>query len=257
MNFGTQSVFDYVRNMVTDPNCAEEYPVLYFVIRKDCMELLSTTNLPQEDKEDIVQEVQMSVFSGLVDYVEVYASKAPAQRNAYLQTILLRRRNELLRSRYKRKHVSSYDVEDFPVELCGVQDDMFDRLSDRNELTNAFTLICSMKLPAEQIIAYLLGRCTALTGKNSKPALVAQQLAGMTLHEAARYTFDRLQEEFPFPMDRVVFAPLLEKLAETTGQGNYGDGIFLLTPRKISNANSYIAEYLRKHQDRIIGGNSL
>ena len=244
MNFGTQSVFDYVREMIADPNSAEDYPVLYFVIRKDCQELLRGTHLPREDMEDIIQEVQLCVYAGLAHYVEVYASKAPAQRNAYLKTIVLRRRDDLLRSCYKRKHVSSYDVEDFPIELCGVQDDMFDRLSDRNELMKTLRVICSVDLPAEHIIAYLLGRCTVTTGKNSKPALVAQQLTGMTLHEAARYTFVRLREECPFPIDRAVFAPLLEKLAEPTAQGTYGDNIFLLSPRKISNANSYIADYL-------------
>lgn len=249
MNFGNQPTFDYVRNMISNPNSNEDYAVVYQIVWTDCSSLLSHYNLSHEDKEDIIQDVQASLFPRMVWYVENFAQASVAQRNACLKTILLRRTNDLLARKYKHKGVTSYDVEDFPMELCGVPDTMFSRMSSRDEVQQALRLVCAMNLPPQQTIAFLFAKSTTLLtkgGKNSKPALVAKALAGLPLEEAARIAVRQMKEACPFPLDADVFDPLLRQIAQLAKDGRVGEQNFDLTPRAISNSCSQISEKLRR-----------
>ncbi len=260
MNFGKQVVFDYVRNMIAEPNSEKDYQELYNIIWVDAFGLLSRYNLSIEDKEDIVQDVEISFFPRLTWYVENFRHASPAQRNACLRTIVKRRMNDQLARRYRHSNVTSYDAEDFPEELSGVCEDTFAGLSSRDEVRQALKLICSLNFPAEQIIAYLMTRCTALTskgGKNGKPAQVARQLAGLTLDESAAIAIRQIQEVCPFAVSMEVYAPLLEKLDKSVSQSRCGDCRFNLTPRMISGVCSQITERLRSIWERLNGGKEL
>lgn len=249
MNFGNQPTFDYVRNMISKPNSEVYYPYVYKIVRGDCACLLSRVNLPLEDKEDIIQDVQLSLFPKLVWYVENFADSSEAQRNACLKTILNRRLNDFLARKYKHKGVTSYDVEDFPMELCGVQDTMLSSMSNRDEVQQALRQVCSMDMPPQQTIAFLYAKSTTLLakgGKNSKPALVAKALEGLPLEEAARIAIQQMREACPFPLEANVFAPLLCRIAQPTNGVAIGDLTFHLTPQAISYSCSHISEKLRK-----------
>ena len=147
MKFSSQTTFNMVRKMLEDPSDSADYHILYAIIQSDCQALLRNCTLSQQDKEDIIQETQISVFSGLLRYSESYADASDAQRGAYLRTILSRRLNDLLARRYRQKCEISYDMEDFPPELCGVQDCMLRDLCIRSELTQMLYYACKMDCP--------------------------------------------------------------------------------------------------------------
>ena len=257
MNFGKQTVFDYVRKMTADPESDDDYHILFGIVRHDCLSLLGGCKLSQEDKDDIIQNVQISVFSGLIRYVEQFANASEPQRNAYLRTILFRRRDDLLARNYKHGKTVSYDGDDFPLELCGTQDDMFDALSAHETLQQALHFICKAPFPPAQIIGYLMSRSTAPSGKNGRPALVAQRLNGLPLQEAAQIAIEQIQAECPCPIDARIYMPLLNKLEQPTGHEKQDNPCFSMTPQAISTTNSRIANYLRKHRDQFNGGNIL
>lgn len=257
MKFSSQTTFNMVHKMLKDPSNHADYHILYAIIQADCQALLRNCTLSQQDKEDIIQETQISVFSGLLRYVENFANASDAQRGAFLKTILSRRLNDLLARRYRRSCEISYDMEDFPQELCSMQDFMLHDICVRNELTQTLQEACQMDCPAEQTIAFLCTKCTSTPGKNDKPSHVAQLLGGMPLKNAAQLVIDRFRQECSFPIECDIFAPLQKKLAQPTTCGTYGDCIFQMTPRAISNSNGKISEHLRKSHDRFFGGNSL
>lgn len=257
MNFGNQTVFDYVRKITTDPESDDDYHILYGIVRKDCLSLLYSCNLSQEDKDDIIQNVQLSVFSGLIRYVETYANLSEPQRNAYLRTILFRRRDDLLARNYKRGPEISYDEDDFPQELCGTQDDMFDALSTHEALQQALHFICKAPFPPAQIIGYLMTRSTSKSGKNGSPAEVARRLNGLPLWEAAQIVIEEIQAECPSPIDASIYMPLLNQLEQPARHEVQDTACFSMTPQAIYTTNSRIATYLRKHRDQFNGGNIL
>ena len=253
MNFGTDTVFDYVRTMITDPESDDAYQKLYYIVSNDCFVFLHSCSLSTEDKEDIMQSVQISVYAGLHGYVRNFQNASVQQRNAYLRTIIRRRLNDLLARKYRHQHVASYDADDFPAELCGDQADLFTELSNRSELLATLEMLCASHFAPAQIIAYLLGRCTIASGKNAKPALVAQRLQALPLLEAAGIAIGQFRHNCPFPIEDDIFAPLLQRLVRKPA----GHECFDLTPRQISDANSMIAAYLRKQRDLSNGGDSL
>ena len=250
MEFGSQSTFHMVQQSLENPDSAADYHLVYAIIQKDCRVLLSSWDLSQEDKDDIIQDTQISIYAGLVYYVEHFAHASPAQRNAYLRKVLLRRGSDQLTHQRRHKQAVSYDNEDFPQELCGVQDDLFQSVSHREQVHNALTQVCSLNFPEDEIIAFLATRCTVMTGKSSKPSQVAQQLSGMSLKAAAAATIHMIQQECPFPISGAVYAPLMDRLTPDTDP-------FGLTPKEISNANCKIIQQLRKQQNPFIGGISL
>ena len=79
----------------------------------------------------------------------------------------------------------------------------------------------------------------------------------MPLKNAAQLVIDQIQQECSFPIEGDIFTPLHKKLARPTDHGTYGDCLFQMTPRAISNANGKIAEHLRKMHDRFFGGYDL
>lgn len=257
MKFSSQTTFNMVRKMLEDPSDSADYHILYAIIQTDCQALLRNCTLSQQDKEDIIQETQISVFSGLLRYAENFANASDAQRGAYLRTILSRRLNDMLARRYRHSSEISYDMENFPPELCSIQDCMLYDICIRSELTQTLHEACQMDCPAEQTIAFLCTKCTSTPGKNDKPSHVAQLLGGMPLKNAAQIVIDQFRQEYSFPSEWDIFAPLQKKLAQPTTFGTYGDCIFQMTPRAISNSNGKISEYLRKIHDRFFGGNSL
>ena len=61
MEFGSQSTFHMVQQSLENPDSAADYHLVYAIIQKDCRVLLSSWDLSQEDKDDIIADIAQAL----------------------------------------------------------------------------------------------------------------------------------------------------------------------------------------------------
>ena len=260
MKFGSNEVFGIICAMVTDPESAGRYEQLYNIIRDDTMAVICRDTLSPEEREDIVQNVELAVFRGLTRFVEVYADCTEEERNRYLRRIISNKRNDCLAEQYRARRCTSYDIDE-PMELEGEEDFEESLLSEiqlQEDLFHSIHSLCRLRTTPDKIIAFLHNKLTAVldgSGKNGAPAEVAGRLASCTQRTAADLAVRELETLLECRIPAAVFEPLYDKLEERTPEGIRGDLPFRLTPRDITDSSSWIGSKLRKQKETIIGGN--
>ena len=248
MTFDSNTTWNYVRILLTDPHNQEACDGLYHALRRDTLRVLSRDILSPHDKEDILQEVFVDLYEGRQAHAQKLENASAAQRNAYLKVMIRRICYDHLRRNGKHKVAISYDAEDFPLEHCGTTEDVATCIQERTELQDVLHLVCQLDLPPEQIIAFLMTRLSAYSNSclNGKPAQVAQQLQGMTLLTAAYRAITQLCQIYPSANDSRIFEPLMDKLKQHQGGILQASRRFDMTPRAISVACGRISKLLRQ-----------
>lgn len=253
MTFGSNTTWNYVRTLLTDPHNQEACDGLYRALRKDTLSVLSRDALSFHDKEDILQEVYADLYEGWQAHAQKLENATAPQRNAYLKVMIRRICCDHLRRNGKHKVAISYDAEDFPLEHCGTTEDVATCIQDRTELLDALHLVCQLDLPPEQIIAFLMTRLSAYKSccLNGKPAQVAQQLQGLTLLTATYRTITQLCEVYPSAADSRIYAPLMDKLKQRQGGVLQAARRFDMDSRAISVACCRITKLLRQQRQDV------
>ena len=260
MKFGSNEVFGTICAMVTDPESAGRYEQLYEIIRDDTLTVIRRDTLSPEEREDIVQNVELAVFRGLVRFVDTYTDCSEEERNRYLRRVIANKRNDCLAEQYHAKRYSSYDADGVPVlaQEGSMEEDVLNEMQLRQDLLRSIHAVCSLRTTPDKITAFLLNKLTAVldrTGQNGTPAFVSQRLKDDTQRTAADLAVRELERLMGCRIPKTIISPLYEKLQEQTPEGVRGDLPFRLTARDITDSSSWIASKMRKQKETIIGGN--
>lgn len=260
MRFGSKEIYGRICSMVSDPNGAAQYEQLYDVVRSDTLMMLRRDTLTEEEREDIVQNVELAVFRGLVRFVDRFAEAGEEERNKYLCGIIYRKRADCLAGRYRDSVLVSYDGEEEPTLTTGqgVEETVLDSWQLREDLMNTIREVCALRTTPDKIIAFFLNKLTSVvdpSARNGSPAQVKRMLDSLTQREAADLAVGELETLMGCLIPRKVVAPLYEKLLEQTPEGVRGELPFKLSIRSITDSSSWISSKMRKQKENIIGGN--
>lgn len=259
MKFGSKEVFGIICAMVADPESAGRYEQVYDVVREDTLAVICRDTLSPEERDDIVQNVELAVFRGLVRFKEIYADCTEEERNRYLRRIISNKRNDCLAEQYRAKRYTYYDAEGAEeLEQEGsLEGDFLIQSQLRQDLLQSIQRVCALRTTPDKIIAFLLNKLTAVLdggGRNGTPAVVAVRLSSYTQQAAADLAVRELEGLLACKIPEAVFSPLYEKLRERTPDGVRGELLFCLSARDITDSSCWIASKMRKQKETIIGG---
>lgn len=261
MKFGSKEVFDTVSVMIADPDSAGRYEELYAIIRADTLSAIGRDTLSQEEREDIIQNVELAVFRALVRYAENYADATPEERNSYLRRIIANKRNDCLAEQYRARQFVSYDADNSPEysDNCIMEESLMNGEQVKQELFQSIRGVCALRTTPDKIIAFLHNKVAAAEdrgGHNGSPAEVSRKLSEFTQQAAADMAVSRLEKLLQCRIPKSVFAPLYDKLRETTSEGIRAELPFRLSARDITDSSCWIASKMRKQRSTNIGGNT-
>ena len=246
MRFGTEEVFNYIRENITRSDDAW-YSRLYNIIRADTLSVLSGYRLHKDDKDEIIQEVQISVTVHLSKFLKESENKSVDQRNSWLGKNVKNKMIDYLRK--KNRHLNE------PFEVWHETGAFFDELERaqrigecRQRLLRAIKDVCSIKTTPDKIIAFFLNKvigATELDRRNGAPKQTVSLLSGKTLYEASEYVKTRIRTAVSFPVPDDVYIELDNKLNIDCGGVKYGCRIFDLSVRRIADSSNWIGSKLR------------
>ena len=170
--FGTDKIFYMIKNALE----AEDVALLdevFRVIDSDLAFLAHSPNLPHDAFDDVMQEIKLSVWKGISDFVEKSENMHPNQRNKWLREIAKYRIND-----YHRKNntvinkITDSEWQLVDDEFRSVFDSYADpsanieeyhltndgRLAMRGEFFNLCKFICSIVKSPESIILFFYNK---------------------------------------------------------------------------------------------------
>ena len=259
MKFGSQRVFDQMIAMLSDPDSVADYQELYEVVRADTLALIRRDTFTEEEREDIVQNVELAVFRGLVRFAERFAEKSPEERNRYLCGIIYRKRADAMAEQYSAKNLVSYDTDDAPEYTDGewFEETLMDKVQLRHNLMNSIYEVCSLRTTPDKIIAFFFNKLSAVlgaSGKNGSPAEVCRLLSQYNQRAAAEMAIREVEHLMGYRIPKKFIMPLYEKLEEMTSEGVRGELPFTLSVRDITDSSSWISSKMRRQKEAIMGG---
>lgn len=256
MEFGSQQVFDYIKYNLSNAKNELWYDRLYAVVKGDVMGILSAYKLQKSDKDDIVQEVKLSVTLHLVQFVCDSEYKTKEQRNAWLRTIAKRKVMDFFRKKYKSLEDS---IEDVTLNLEKEKkylscDDIEKKLKENateTKLVRALSVLFSINTSPEKIIAFVFNRIIGTTEnsrKNGSPKEITDKFNGIEIQNMFEIMKQELQGLVSFEIPSSVYLPLIKKIEHATEQGKVKI-LFTLSPRGITDSSNWITKKIREKEE--------
>lgn len=279
MEFGSETFFERLRQGVAqgDPDV---YLELDRAVERSVRALVAS-KIPYAEREDVMQEIKLTVYRKLVGFLKRSAEYSPAQRNAWLQLVARSRINDYFRKNYFRlspeeeeRLRSQFQTQEkqekwYPKfsslddqEMEGLtasstpEENLLSKLrnqEDQNRCDRLIAYICGLRLPPERIVAFfynviLLPLSAGDGRKKGDPTQIADMLAGRPLEELVREMERDLSRLFGRDFPDWVFSPLEDKLAADPRQ------VFRMNKREISVVSSRTRISLCKNREKILGG---
>lgn len=266
MEFGYDTFFERLRQGVAqgDPDV---YLELDRVVERSVAGMVAH-KIPVSDREDVMQEIKLTVYRNLVKFLKRSADYSPAQRNAWLRLVAKSRINDYYRKNYlflppdqdasALPKFQSMDDEDVRLIASpftpehgllnkshnNENQDLCDRL---------IAYICGLRLSPERIVAFfynaiLIPLSANDSRKKGDPTWVVRNFSGRPLEELVRELKRDLSQFFGRDIPDWVFSPLEEKLDACPPQA------FQMNEREISVLSSRTRTNLRQHRETILGG---
>lgn len=256
LKFGSQKIFDYIKNNLNRANDFLWYNELYEIIKCDVSIILSQYKLPEMDKEDIIQEVQIAVSTNLIKFVFNSEKNTTEQRNAWLRKITENRIKTYFRKKYK-------SMEDpFEDALLQIENNRFSFVDNNNieqkikeeylqqRIVNAFSTLFSINTSPDKIMAFVFNRiigtieCAHLNGS---PKKVTEEFTGVSLKDMYEIMKHELKNISSFEFPEEVFLPLEEKIDMFTENGTI-EVEFKLSPRGITDSSNWITKKITEKE---------
>ncbi len=278
MEFGSETFFERLRQGVSagDPDV---YLELDQAVERSVRATVAN-KIPLSEREDVMQEIKLTVYRKLVSFLKRSAEYSPAQRNAWLRAVAKSRINDYYRKNYLRLspeeeeewrsvfHISEeeqwrpkfppLDEEDVVniADPSTPEENLLSKLRNQevqNRCDQLIAYVCGLRLPPERIVAFfynvILVPLSANDGrKKGDPTQIADMLAGRPLEELVRQMKRDLSHLFGRRFPDWVFSPLEEKLSGAQGQ------VFHMNKREISVVSSRTRVSLCKNREKILGG---
>jgi len=212
-SFGSDEFFSFLSNNISNPNYGEYYDLVAQVVKRDSEKkiygsgLNKTFRLSYHDVEEIIQEVQLSVFKSLVRFCRTSWNLAPQQRQEWLSVMVERRVFDYCDNAYGRNRFNTdsiddpeagIDLPDMQGEKRSVEDKiLFNDCMETAESTHeALQFILSINTTPDKIIACILNKLSCINHdskiKNGEPQKISALLYGMTAKNAAEIIIRKL-----------------------------------------------------------------
>lgn len=263
MQFGSDGFFQYIKETLTDENTPCRYEVIYETVKKDIAFLWKRYDLSEQDKQDIEQEIQLTVRRNLVSFVLNSEDKDEKQRNTWLKTVAIHKVNDYFSHYYKKgmdKQAPLNEAQDLHMnqdgEFCTITSDSLLYDPEQDLLSRLLREICEINTTPDKIMAFIFSKVIPVAlehRRNGVPKEVIQQLGGkklgMIFLAMKRYLRAVFQKEIP----DYFFAALEEKLQKSMNGVKWSDQNFQMNARGITDSGNWISKKLKHRKDEIIG----
>lgn len=259
MNWGTEATYQMVKTAVTE---GANYNSIFAVVKEDVKPLVTARSVPEHEREDVLQEIYITVLQRLAPYVKNSAALSPAQRNSWLRTLAERRIADFWRgyyreerevvdtgdasvSRLRKVSLSLFDGEDGEERDIPQEQQEFVRLEeeDPQRLYRLLTLLFSIRTTPDKLLAFIFNKIIladyAGIVKN-KTTAIATRLKGKKLGVIYAAVKIELPRTLDVAIPDEVFAPLRDKLAEEKDGIAYYERTFDLSPRAITDSSNWL-----------------
>lgn len=255
MEFGKDSVYQFVKQNCMASQDPEWYKHVYNVVKADTLSVLSAYRLQKDDKDDIIQEVQLEVIKRLVKFVHDSENNTEAQRNAWLHTIINSKICDFFRKKYKRIEDSIEDLllntkKHKEFASSNNIEERIKQLEVQSKLLEAIELVCNINTSPEKIISFLFSRVIGvleLSRKNGSPLQVVQELNGKTLKGASELLKRKLQSVLTILIPDDVYKGLDDKI-EQEYLINVCSRTFMIDPRTIADSSNWIGKKIKQNE---------
>lgn len=254
MKFGTNEVFEYIKYNFENSPDEKLYNMIYDVVKADALTVLSSYNFNDADKDDIIQEVQISVSNHLAKYIRDSVDKNEEERNAWLKMIIKCKIADFFRKRYRSAEDSLEDIiADDRTHMRYLSNDdikeKYIREAEEDELIRAIKRVCEINTSADKIIAFLLNKVIAtleMSRMNGSPKEIAAALSGKTIFEASDYMKKKLQAVISINIPPDTYEALDRKVDAAMSSEDPRKRMFTITPRIISDSGNWIISKLQE-----------
>lgn len=235
MKFGSDEVFEYVKDNIIDPKSTTWYDEIFKIVDKDARDVLGKS-YQEDDLEEIVQQIQMAVTIGLTDYLKKHAKSAPEQRNGWLYNIIRNKKCDFWREKYRSV------IDDLMIEPS-VSDAILEKMILHDMTVKVLEFVFTLRTTPDKIIAYLYNNHFMLTRSaySGSPANVSNRLRGMPLSKALVKVRTCMNAVLRIPVDDSIYDPLISKIHR------YDDPVFAMTPHQISDSCNWINSKIIAH----------
>lgn len=262
MWFGSNEFFFYIKDNIQNENITM-YNKIYDVVKHDTYNIMSVYELSKEDREDILQEVEITVVRNLVKYLIESETCTEIQRNAWLRKVVKNKVYDYYRKRGRiLEFIGGEDVlenatnEHDSIEECIIQ--QCDVKEVNAELLRAISKACYINTTPEKIIAFLLNKvlgALVLERTHGSPQEVIRMLEGKTLDVAFIIMKKEIQNALSVDIPDEIYEGLNQKLEQRV-EGEYvKNRRFHISARTITDSSSWIKSKLenenverRKHK---------
>ena len=269
MKFGTNEFFQYMNEHIIDINYDTFYIEVAKVVEDDARAIFfkrgfkPSHNISNEDIEDVLQEVQLSVLHGLLNFIKNSEGKSVSERNSWLATIINNRVNDFFRNLYKTIEKTAISLDDKDVYVDDrdgkdLENDLIKSIDNEDfiKLCNTLVNVFKIRTTPEKILAYLFNRfiCAFSDTKKSSgsPKKVAEQLNGMTIECASEFMKQKINNVLGHKIQEDVFAELDKKVYAVNNGRSNAERLFYLSPRTITDSSNWIADKIKEDEGDIM-----
>lgn len=219
MEFGSEEIFELIAQNIESPGEYEWYGKLAKCIERDTRKRLGGYALSAADKDDIVQDVQIKVFTNLSDFYSSSTDASVGQRNSWLTKIIMNTANDVYR---KLK-----DMGPPPISIDGdanfgdipSSEDMEDTVYFRSRLFAVFSYLGTINTTPEKIMSYLFNKLESLFyEKSGKPSDIERHLYGRPMNEVFDELIRQMSLLFNSELPKDVVQPLWERVEPVGAQ---------------------------------------
>ena len=260
MDWGKQTTYQMVKEAVTD---GRDYEHIFAVVLADVEPLVKASRIPENDWQDVVQEICISVLQQLTIYVQKSGQRTVAERNSWLKRVAARRIADYWRAYYYEEKETVADngrekvtrnrklsLSLFGGEKGEERDIPQDQREfylleedDRSQLFRLLTALFSIRTTPDKLLAFLFNKIILADYEGivkNKTTAIATHFRGKRLGVIFVAAKAELQRSLDVKLPDEVFAPLQAKLNEEKDGVAYADRTFDLSPRTITDSSNWI-----------------
>lgn len=240
MKFGSEMMFQTIAANLHDSENYQWYEEMFRCISSDATMLLRKDHIAEEDIEDIVQEVQISVAKNLVPYVEQSVDKTEQQRNSWLKTIVKNKEMDFFRKSARTSTESMDAMEtDIPDTFNTTEKAMV-----RLELFEAIEKLSQINSAPDRLLAFLLNKISAISNEaKGGPKKIENEFYHKTLKEV----YDEVKYQLFILLQGEISDDILKPLRDKVEP--VANDYFSLDARTITDSSSWITKKMKERKD--------
>jgi DNA-directed RNA polymerase specialized sigma24 family protein len=241
MTFGNDETFALIEKALFQSEAAG-YDDVLSIVYKDAKTIVNQNcrNICKADREDILQEVVLTVFKRLSQFYQESQNYSPAQRNSWLRTVISSKTRDFLRAQ-KRQIEASVFVDEMRPDL---DNRIEKKYIMRDELLTSLQKVFQIQTTAQKLLAFVYNRLLYRTASdNGSPQSIIATFQGKRIIDIYECMVSDLSHflQCEIPVDYL--EPLRRKIEGCPNE------IFCLSPRTITDSSNWIAKKLKELRD--------